>query len=220
MRILIVEDNADLAASIIDYLEIKGHICDLANNGKAGLQASLENSYDMYVFDVAMPKMDGLELCQVLREKYRDHTPVLFLTARDSIEDKRAGFSVGADDYLVKPFELSELLMRVQAIYNRYIGINSKLKVKDLVVDTKIETVYRGDTQVLLSPNVYKLLLVLMRRSPEVVSRQELEHLVWGDDLPDSDSLRSHIYKLRNKIDKPFDTSLIKTVKGRGFSLS
>lgn len=220
MRILIVEDNADLAASIIDYLEIKGHTCDLANNGKAGLQASIANNYDMYIFDVAMPKMDGLQLCQLLREKYIDHTPVLFLTARDSIEDKQAGFSVGADDYLVKPFELSELLMRIQAIYNRYVGISTELNIKDLLVDVKSELVYRAGIKISLSPNVYKLLVVLMRRAPEVVSRQELEHLVWGDDLPDSDSLRSHIYKLRNKIDKPFDSPMIKTVKGRGFSLS
>lgn len=144
----------------------------------------------------------------------------MFLTARDAIEDKQAGFAVGADDYLVKPFELSELLMRLQAIYNRYVGINTELKIKDLVVDVKSEAVHRGGTKISLSPNVYKLLVVLMRRAPEVVSRQELEHLVWGDDLPDSDSLRSHIYKLRNKIDKPFDSSMIKTVKGRGFSLS
>lgn len=220
MRILLVEDNTDLAASIADYLAIKGHVCDLANNGKAGLQATLTNAYDMYIFDIAMPKMDGLSLCQLLREQYNDFTPVLFLTARDTLADKQAGFSAGADDYLVKPFDLSELLMRIQAIYNRYIGVKKSLQLNDLSVDLKTETVIRANDVISLSPNTYKLLVVLMQRSPEVVLRQELEHLVWGDDLPDSDSLRSHIYKLRNKIDKPYSQALIKTAKGRGFSIS
>lgn len=220
MRILIVEDNADLGASIIDYLEMKGHSCDLANHGKAGLQATLSSNYDMYIFDIAMPQMDGLELCQVIRTKHSDFTPVLFLTARDTLDDKQAGFSVGADDYLVKPFDLSELLMRVEAIYKRYVGVSTTLTLDDLVVDLKTEQVTRANRHISLSPNTYKLLTILMQRSPELVLRQELEHFVWGDDLPDSDSLRSHIYQLRNKIDKPFDSSLIKTVKGRGFSIS
>lgn len=220
MRILLVEDNTDLAASIADYLAIKGHVCDLANHGKAGLQATLNNAYDMYIFDIAMPKMDGLSLCQLLREQYNDFTPVLFLTARDTLADKQAGFSAGADDYLVKPFDLSELLMRIQAIYNRYVGVKKHLQLNDLSVDLKTETVTRANNVISLSPNTYKLLVVLMQRSPEVVLRQELEHLVWGDDLPDSDSLRSHIYKLRNKIDKPYSQALIKTAKGRGFSIS
>lgn len=220
MRLLIVEDNADLGASIIDYLEMKGHSCDLACNGKAGLQAILANRYDMYVFDISMPQMDGLSLCQLIRSKYSDFTPVLFLTARDTLDDKRAGFAAGADDYLIKPFDLSELLMRVEAIYKRYVGVNTTLTFKDLVVDLKTEQVSRDDRSIALSPNTYKLLTILLQRSPEVVLRQELEHLVWGDDLPDSDSLRSHIYQLRNKIDKPFAQPLIKTVKGRGFSIS
>lgn len=220
MRILLVEDNTDLAASIVDYLEMQQHICDLASNGDAGLQATLANQYDMYIFDIAMPKMDGLTLCQTLREKYHDYTPVLFLTARHTLEDKQAGFAVGADDYLVKPFDLSELLMRIEAIYNRYIGICQKVTLADLVVDLKAETVIRAGNEIALSPYTYKLLVILMQRSPEVVLRPELEHLVWGDELPDSDSLRSHIYKLRNKIDKPYNSTLIKTVKGRGFSIS
>lgn len=220
MRILLVEDNTDLAASIADYLEMKGHVCDLADNGKSGLQATLNNTYDMYVFDIAMPKMDGLSLCQLLREQYHDDTPVLFLTARDTLADKQAGFSAGADDYLVKPFDLSELLMRLQAIYNRYLGVKKTLQLEDLCIDLKTESVSRANDIISLSPNTYKLLVVLMQRSPEVVLRQELEYLVWGDDLPDSDSLRSHIYKLRNKIDKPYGQALIKTAKGRGFSIS
>jgi DNA-binding response OmpR family regulator len=220
MRILLVEDNADLAASISDYLELHGHLCDLAFNGVAGLNAVSTNKYDMYVFDIAMPKMDGLALCQTLRDERDDNTPILFLTARDTLEDKLAGFSAGADDYLVKPFDLSELMMRIQAIYNRYMGVKSKLVLEDLSIDLKTEQVTRAKLPITLSPNTYKLLVILMQRSPKVVLRHELEHLVWGDDLPDSDSLRSHIYKLRNKIDKPFARAMIKTAKGRGFSIS
>jgi DNA-binding response OmpR family regulator len=220
MRILLVEDNTDLAASLVDYLEMKGHACDLAFNGEAGLSAATSNTYDMYIFDIAMPKMDGLELCNVLRTQYHDYTPILFLTARDTLEDKIAGFAAGADDYLIKPFALSELIMRLEAIYKRYTGVKTQLQVADLNVNLKTEEVSRVNSKVSLSPNTYKLLVILMQRSPEVVLRHELEHLVWGDDLPDSDSLRSHIYKLRGKIDKPFNTSLIKTAKGRGFSIS
>lgn len=220
MRILLVEDNADLAASIVDYLEMQGHSCDLAFNGESGLSCAISNDYDMHIFDIAMPKMDGLQLCEKLRNHYNNHVPVLFLTARDTLDDKLAGFSVGADDYLIKPFDLSELHVRILAIYNRYLGVKSKLSIDDLQVDLKSEQVTRAGENISLSPNMYKLLVILMQRSPEVVLRQELEHLVWGDCLPDSDSLRSHIYKLRNKIDKPFSRALIKTVKGRGISIS
>ncbi|QLE83933.1 MULTISPECIES: response regulator transcription factor [Shewanella] len=220
MRILLVEDNTDLAASIVDYLEMQGHSCDLAFNGEAGLNAALNSDYDMHIFDVAMPKMDGLELCDQLRKQHNNHVPVLFLTARDTLGDKQAGFAVGADDYLIKPFDLSELQMRIQAIYKRYVGIKSQLTLADLTVDLKTELVVRAGQTITLSPYTYKLLVILLQRSPEVVLRQELEHLVWQDSLPDSDSLRSHIYKLRNKIDKPFERALIKTVKGRGFSIS
>ena len=220
MRILLVEDNTDLAASLVDYLEMKGHSCDLAFNGEAGLNAATSNTYDMYIFDIAMPKMDGLELCNVIRTQYYDYTPILFLTARDTLEDKIAGFAAGADDYLIKPFALSELIMRLEAIYKRYTGVKTKLKVADLEVNLKTEEVSRANSKISLSPNTYKLLVILMQRTPEVVLRHELEHLVWGEDLPDSDSLRSHIYKLRSKIDKPFNIPLIKTAKGRGFSIS
>lgn len=220
MRILLVEDNADLAASIIDYLEMQDHTCDLAWHGKAGLAAALDNNYDMYVFDIAMPQMDGLTLCRTLRKEHNDFTPVLFLTARDTLEDKLTGFSAGADDYLVKPFDLSELAARIMAIHQRHLGFSNQLSIGDLTVDLNTEQVKRGDDFITLSPNTYKLLVLLMQRSPQVVPREDLEHHVWGDELPDSDSLRSHIYKLRNKIDKPYQHALIKTAKGRGFSIS
>lgn len=220
MRVLLVEDNADLAESVGDYLGKQRHLCDFAYNGQAGLHAALNNQYDIYIFDVAMPKMDGITLCQTLRNEHRDQTPVLFLTARDTLEDKLNGFSAGADDYLVKPFELKELEARIQAIRKRQLGQESILKLHDLVVNLDTEEVVRAGNLISLGPNNYKLLVALLQRSPALVPRKELEYLVWGEDLPDSDTLRSNIYKLRGAVDKPYDRALIQTIKGRGFRIS
>ncbi|MEX0297635.1 MAG: response regulator transcription factor, partial [Kordiimonas sp.] len=119
MRVLIVEDNRDIAGSIADYLEIHGYVCDFAYSGFAGLQLATQNQYDIYIFDIALPGMDGLQLCNQLRQERKDDIPVIFLTARDTLDDKIAGFDAGADDYLVKPFELQELHVRLRAISKR-----------------------------------------------------------------------------------------------------
>lgn len=219
MRVLIVEDNLDLAESISDYLSLNNCDCDFAYNGRAGLEFALKNEYDIFIFDIAMPKMDGLELCKILRTNHNNQTPVLFLTARDTLDDKVAGFEVGADDYIVKPFALKELIIRIRAIYNRVINREKILRIDDLVVNLNTQNIKRENKEISLSPNNYKILLTLMQKSPNLVSRQELEYCVWEDEIPNSDSLRSHIYKLRKQIDKPFEKELIKTVKGRGFKI-
>ncbi|WP_422450263.1 MULTISPECIES: response regulator transcription factor [unclassified Endozoicomonas] len=220
MRILIVEDNADITASIADYLEFKGHQCDYAYDGMSGLNLATSHEYDLYIFDIAMPNMDGLELCQVLRGHRKDKTPVIFLTARDTLEDKLAGFASGADDYLVKPFELKELYARLEAISRRLSTHSSTLNLSDLTVNIDTQEVHRQGEKIQLSPNNFKLLRVLMEHYPAAVSRKTLEYQLWGDELPDSDSLRSHIYKLRQKIDKPFGQPLIQTVPGWGFRMA
>lgn len=220
MRVLIVEDNLDLAESISDYLEIYSCDCDFAYNGEAGLEFALKNEYDIFIFDIAMPKMDGLELCKILREKYNNGIPILFLTARDTLDDKVAGFDAGADDYLVKPFELKELLIRIQALYKRVINKQNVLKIDTLTINLSTQEVKREGVNIFLSPNNYKILVLLMQRSPNLVTREELEHFIWNDDIPSSDSLRSHIYKLRKQVDKPFKSELIQTVKGRGFRIN
>ena len=219
MRVLIVEDNLDLAESIYDYLSLNHCNCDFAYNGEAGLEFALRNEYDIFIFDIAMPKMDGLELCTTLRTTYSNQTPVLFLTARDTIDDKVAGFEAGGDDYIVKPFELKELLMRVQVIHKRVINTGNVLTIDDLCVDLNTQAVIRGGKEIFLSPNNYKLLIYLMQKSPNLASREELEYNIWEDDVPYSDSLRSHIYKLRKQIDKPFKKDLIQTIKSRGFRI-
>jgi len=221
MRILLVEDNRDIAASVSEYLEMKGMVCDFAYDGLTGLNQAVLHEYDLYILDVSMPGISGLQLCRTLREDKQDTRPIIFLTARDTLQDKLAGFDSGADDYLVKPFELQELYVRIQAIAKRYQGQNKRmLTLGDLVVNIDTEEVVRDNSVISLTPNNYKMLLLLIKNSPNVVTRQQLEYELWGDASPDSDSLRSHIYKLRQKIDKPFAVQLIHTVQGRGLRMA
>ena len=168
-----------------------------------------------------MPGMSGLQLCRTLREDKHDTRPIIFLTARDTLEDKLAGFDSGADDYLIKPFELQELYVRIQAVANRYQGKQKRvLTLGDLAVNIDTEEVMRNNNVISLTPNNYKMLLLLIRNAPNLVTRQQLEYELWGETSPDSDSLRSHIYKLRQKIDKPFSVQLIHTVQGRGLRMA
>lgn len=221
MRILLVEDNKDIAASVSEYLELKGIVCDFAYSGLSGLNQAVLHEYDLYILDVSMPGMSGLQLCKTLREDKQDIRPIIFLTARDTLEDKLAGFDSGADDYIVKPFELQELYVRIQAVVKRYQGKDKRvLTLGDLILNIDTGEVIRNNKVISLAPNIYKILLLLMSNSPNVVTRQQLEHELWGDESPDSDSLRSHIYKLRQKIDKPFSVQLIHTVQGRGLRMA
>lgn len=219
MRILIVEDNRDILANLADFLELKGYTVDCAQDGVTGLHLAASQPYDLAILDVMLPGMDGFTLCQRLRES-RNNLPVIMLTARDTLDDRLQGFSSGADDYLVKPFELSELAARVEAVLRRTRGASRVLAVADLSLDLDSLAVTREGKPLKLNPIGLKLLEELMRRSPSVVRREQLEEAIWGDDCPDSDSLRSHIHQLRQVIDKPFDTPLLQTVHGIGFRLA
>ena len=220
MRILIVEDNSDLAANIYDFLEAKGHTLDAAADGITGLHLAVVNDYDAIVLDLTLHGMDGLTLCRKLREEASKTTPVIMLTARDTLNDKLVGFEAGADDYLVKPFALQELEVRLLALQRRGAGSQSrKLQVGDLSFDLDTLSVKRQDKVISLTPTGLKILELLMRKSPHVVSRREIEHTLWGDEPPDSDSIRSHMHTLRVAIDHPFEKPLIHTVHGIGFRL-
>jgi len=220
MRILIIEDNRDIAANLGDYLSDCGHEVDYAYDGLSGLRQAMDGKFDALVLDLALPGMDGLEVCRRLREEGRKETPVLMLTARDQLDDKLAGFDSGADDYLVKPFELREVEARLEVLARRGQRVAPReLNVGDLHFDLETLTVQRAGKKITLNPIGLKLLEKLMSASPAVVSRADLEHHVWGEELPDSDSLRVHIHSLRAAIDKPFDHPMLQTRHGIGYSL-
>ncbi|QOC22416.1 response regulator transcription factor [Wenzhouxiangella sp. AB-CW3] len=220
MRILIIEDNRDIAANLGDFLSDRGHEVDFAYDGITGLHLAVVNEFDAIVLDLALPGMDGLEVCRKLREEGRKETPVLMLTARDQLDDKLSGFESGADDYLVKPFELREVEARLAVLSRRGQRIKPReLQVGDLVYNLETLTVKRGDQSIDLNPIGLRLLEKLMSASPAVVTRRDLEHHVWGEELPDSDSLRVHIHSLRAAIDKPFGSPMIHTRHGIGYCL-
>jgi len=220
LRILIVEDNADIAENIADYLEAQGKILDFAMDGIGGLHLALTQDYDAIVLDIMLPGMDGLTFCRELRGKGERQTPVLMLTARDTLEDKLKGFDAGADDYLVKPFAMQELDARLEALARRADNVQkARLVIADLELDTGRMEVKRAGKTIELNRTCLKILTILIKAYPNVVSRKELEHVLWGDVLPGSDALRSHIYALRNAIDKPFKTPLLETVHGIGYRL-
>jgi DNA-binding response OmpR family regulator len=220
MRVLIIEDNPDIAANLGDYLEDHGHTVDFAGDGVTGLHLAVVNDFDSIVLDLALPGMDGLEVCRKLRSEAGKDTPVLMLTARDRLEDKLAGFETGADDYLVKPFELQEVEARLKVLASRGRRRSPReLVVGDLVYNLDTLNVRRGETDIYLNPIGLKLLHALMEASPNVVSRGDLELEVWGEEMPDSDSLRVHIHSLRSAIDKPFGSNMIQTRHGIGYRL-
>lgn len=220
LRVLIIEDNRDIAANLGDFLTDRGHVVDYAFDGVTGLHLAVVNDFDAIVLDLALPGMDGLEVCRKLREDGRKETPVLMLTARDQLDDKLSGFESGADDYLVKPFELREVEARLKVVARRGQRIRPReLKVADLHYNLETLTVSRAGQAIALNPTGLRLLEKLMTASPAVVTRRELEFHVWGEELPDSDSLRVHIHTLRAAIDKPFDQPLIHTRHGIGYCM-
>ena len=222
MRILIVEDHPDILANLYGFLEPKGHQLDSARNGYGGLALASENEYDVIVLDVMLPGLNGLELCQKLRAELGKSTPVLMLTARDSLPDKVAGFDSGADDYLVKPFSLVELEVRLKALVRRSSSahaVHATMRFGELSYDPDTQEASRAGVPVPLTRTGYTLLRALLAGAPRIVTRETLEQAVWGDVRPDSDALRTHIHALRQAIDKPFATPMLQTVAGVGYKL-
>jgi len=219
--VLLIEDHADIAEMVGAYLENREYIIDYAADGITGLHLAVSNRYDAIILDLMLPGMDGLEVCQKIRDEARSDVPIIMLTARDTLDDKISGLDKGADDYLIKPFAIQELEARVRSLIRRYSGDIKKeiLCVGELSIDTSTLKVQRGDKELAITPIGLKILSVLMRASPAVVSRRELERQVWGDILPDSDTLRSHLYNLRKIVDKPFDKKILLTVQGNGFKI-
>ena len=216
LNVLLVEDNAQLAATIIDYLMLSNIQCDYASNGLAAVKFACENQYHAILLDINLPKMNGLEVCESVRNQGIE-TPVLMLTAKDTLADKLAGFDAGTDDYLVKPFEMDELVARIKALANRRSVQVKKLTLADVVMDLSRKTLTRAGQAIEVTPTGWIILEVLMRNSPNVVTRKTLEYAIWQDEVPDTDLLKVHLYRLRQQLDKPFATSLIHTLPNRGF---
>ncbi|AIL70080.1 two-component response regulator [Vibrio vulnificus] len=220
MKILLVDDNHNVAETIADYLELEGITIDCAYHGEAALRLIETNHYDVIVMDIMMPKLDGISTVKKLREDYLCGTPILFLTAKQGLDDKIAAFTAGGDDYLLKPFAMQELSLRLHALANRGprqdIGV---LKFADITLDVKTEQVDRQGQQIKLSRIQTRILKLLMKRAPAIVSRVEVIESVWGDEPPGSDALRSHIYGLRTALDKGFSESRLETIHGQGYRL-
>jgi DNA-binding response OmpR family regulator len=222
MKLLIIEDNPDIVANLYEFLVPRGYALDNARTAAEGLLRAAAERFDAIVVDVMLPgSMDGFTLCARLRRELRQATPVLILTARDSVEDKLLGFESGADDYLVKPFSMVELDARVKALVRRATGAHAaqRLAVGELIFDLSTFELSRAGTRLELTPTSYKLLACLMRAAPRVVTREELESAVWGEDRPDGGALRTHLHALRQVIDKPFSWPMLKTIVGVGLRL-
>ena len=218
LLIMLVEDDIDLAGAIVDYLALEGIACDHAANGLSGFNLIQRNRYDAVILDLNLPKMNGLEVSTRLRALGID-VPILMLTAKDTLHDKLTGFGAGADDYLVKPFAMQELIVRVQVLSQRRSGQVHKLAVGDLELDLEQKKAQRRGEPLKLSPIGLRILDVLMRASPQPVSREQLMQSVWGDEQPDSNSLKVHLFKLGKAVDGEGHSKLVHTLPGQGFAL-
>lgn len=220
MHILLIEDHQDLAENITEYFEARGDRIDCAADGIAGLQLASGTPADVIVLDLMLPGLDGLSVCSRLRER-QVHTPILMLTAKDLLTDKITGFEAGADDYLVKPFSLIELAARLNALVRRAAQSSSSkvIEIAGLKFDTNTLSAERDGIPIKLNPSTRRILSVLMLNTHRVVTREELEQLLWGNEPPEGDVLRAHMHALRNAIDKGFKQRLLHTIHGTGYRI-
>lgn len=220
MKLLIVEDEARMADLLRRGLTEEGHTATCASNGAEGLELAKSYEFDVIILDIMLPKLSGYELAKRLRaEKIR--TPILMLTAKDSVPDIVKGLDLGADDYMTKPFSFEELIARLRAVKRRALAEQeSTLRVGDLMLDPASRDVQRGEKRILLTRTEYSLLERLMYRSGKVVARQSLIEAVWGFDREiEENTLDAFMHLLRNKVDPPGHPKLIHTVRGIGYMI-
>ncbi|TXR54388.1 response regulator transcription factor [Reinekea thalattae] len=219
LDILLVEDDVDLATGVIDYFEIEGIHCDHALNGVVALNLIEQHPYQVVILDLNLPLMNGLRVCQQLRERSID-VPVLMLTAMDTLNDKVRGFETGADDYLVKPFAIEELVVRVKALSTRRSGQLTKLTVAGIELDLDQAQAVKDQQLLKLSPTEFKILERLMRSSPKAVSKESIETSIWGNEPPESNSLKVHIYNIRKQLARSGSKELLRTIPNVGFAIT
>ncbi|WP_071516082.1 two-component system response regulator RppA [Geitlerinema sp. PCC 9228] len=224
MRILLVDDEVELTDPLYRVLTKEGYDVDVAYDGTTGVEMAAQGSYDLFILDWLMPGKSGLQLCQELRER-GDTTPVLFLTAKDTLDDRVAGLDAGADDYIVKPFELRELLARVRASLRRSEPSqrdvkNDRLQVADLRLDRENQLAYRGDRKIELSEKETRLLELFLSHPGQLLTHTQIYQHLWSDsDRPSSNVLAALVRLLRRKIAKKGEPQLIQSVYGKGYRL-
>lgn len=219
MRVLIVEDQPHVASYVERALSEQGYAVDVARSGREALDWAAVVDFDLMVLDIMLPELDGISVCRRLRRQGYG-AAILMLTARDAIDDRVVGLDAGADDYLVKPFEMKELLARLRALARRGKGRNSVLSLADLSLDTRTREVKRADRPISLTAKEYAILECLMREPGRVLTRTDIAESVWNYDVYNqSNVVDVYIRNLRRKIDDPFDLKLIHTVRGAGYRL-
>jgi DNA-binding response OmpR family regulator len=220
LRILVIEDHLPLRRALASLFEASGHTADFAADGVSGVQLALQDPPDVLVLDIGLPGLDGLNVCRRLRSEADRHIPILMLTARDTLDDKLQGFAAGADDYLVKPFASDELLARCLALSLRHrAGTAHQLRIGSLCIDRRSGEAFRHEQPLSLQGMPYRILLALAEAWPRALTRSELLRELWPEEMPPSDPLRSHLYLLRQALDKPFERPMLITLHGVGFRL-
>ncbi len=221
MRLLLVEDDSRVAKFIRKGLEAENYQVDVASDGELGVEMGVTDVHAVILLDVMLPRKSGVEVCRTLREQ-GVKTPILMLTAKDTLQDKLTGLGVGADDYLTKPFAFEELLARIQALLRRpqTLELAPTIQVADLALDKNTRKVHRAEVPIELTATEFALLEYLMRRPDRVLSRTLIQEQVWGyQHDPSSNVVDVYIRRLRNKIDREFNHQLIHTVRGAGYVL-
>lgn len=221
MHILIIEDNKTIAANLCDYLEARAHEIDVAHDGLMGWELARSNPYDAILLDLGLPKLEGIKLCQRLREEMLIDTPILILTARDTLEDKLLGFQTGADDYLVKPFALEEVAARLDALHKRHHRkvASKQLQMGELLYEPRAKRLSYQGAPVNLPPKCLQLIELLLHDPARVYLRSEIERELWGEEQDSSDRLRYHIRLLRSALIAAGMADPIQTIHGVGYSL-
>lgn len=220
MTILVVEDEIKITRFIKKGLEMEHYTIDVAYDGEEALEKAEINSYDLIILDIMIPKVDGIEVCRKIRESKID-TPIIMLTAKDTVEDRVRGLDAGADDYLAKPFAFGELVARIRALLRREKAVKStRLQVGDLILDPATHEVLRGGKEVALSSKEYRLLDYMMRRPGHVCTRTMIGEHIWGYNFTDdSNVIDVYISYLRRKIDTGFKKKLIHTIRDVGYKI-